>query len=370
MTLSDLIRLIRHYRKTAVAVLVSSLLVAVGIFALLPPRYEASSTITAIDPTGKVPAADMLMVANDYVQDAARPYRTGDSDAAVSVSLGTGYSAKMLTITVEGPSGEECVAVSNSIANQAAKEATAALEELQRVYADGNIDLSSLNNSEDVASVLSGTVLQNSMVPDLTFDFCSYSVGEAEAAEKAGLGLKGLLVVGLVGGLFLVVLSMALIDMVKCPIRSSEELEEMLGVPVVVGSKMSDLADRVWASIQFSCKAPIGSVCLISLSGDSSDAYADSLGQAIERVGRSAVVADPEGEWSNEGDANLSVQGATVLYRCASPISCIYCAHDAEVSVVYAHLWESSRKDLRNVLRQLSFANAPTVLVGLLSSEK
>lgn len=207
----------------------------------LPSRYEASASITVSDPSDNVSATNMLAVVNDLVQSSVAPYSVRDSEIEASVKIGTDISAQTLVLTIEAPDKDESLQLVNSIVTSVADEARATFDALQEANEEGLADLSALNTSEDVASVLSGSLLQNSLGSDLTFEFCSFMVNEAQDAEGVGAGKAMMALEGLVGGLFLVLLILVVMDVARAPIKSREEVEKLFGLPALNPRASGDL---------------------------------------------------------------------------------------------------------------------------------
>lgn len=366
LTLVDLCRLMRHLWKLVLSISVSCALVAALVSLLMPSRFESSATITVSDPSSNVSSANLLAVVNDFVQTAIAPYAVSDSNVEATVGFGTDASAQTLILTIEGTSEDECVQLANSIANNAANDSKEVFDLLQEANEADLADLSALNTSEDVASVLSGTLLQNSLGSDRTFEFCSFMVNEAIEAEDIGPGVLTVALVGLAGGVFLAIIVVLLIDAVKRPIKSCEEIEENYELPVLSSRADSSMGERVWANVQFATSEPILSICLIPLGTDVVKEYAESLESAVVKQGLcSHVVQVPE-------NAFLFTQkhDGIPIYSCfsvSSGVGAAYCAHEATATVICAHVWKDSHSELKETIRALSLAEAN--IAGIVLSE-
>lgn len=370
MTLLDLCQLIRHYWKIAVVTPIAGALIAALLSVSMPPEYEAVSSITMSDPSGNVTVANMLAVVNDLTQSRVAPYEIDGSDVKVSSEIGTGAAAQTLTFTVEGSDGVECIELANSIASGVADDAKNVFEALQEANEAGLADLSALNTSEDVAAVLSGALLQDVLGSGRTFEFCSFAVNEATEAKDEGTGFSTLVVAGFVGGLFLAVAIIVAIDMSNRPIRSREELERALELPVLNDGGSADLGAKLWANIQFTAGDAIDSVCLVPLDGDSAKVCANALNSTILQLGKSVQVYE-----IGASDPSISSveSNELVIYDCASMsegVGAAYCAHVASATVVCARRWTDSLKSLENTVRELSIAKATVVGVALLGEQE
>lgn len=371
LTLLDLLRLIRHYWKVVILLPLFCALVALLISFALPSKYEASSTITASDPSNNVSPATLVSVVNDFLHSEIAPYTVSDSAVKATINLGEGPSEQTLVLTIEGPSEDECVALANSLVARAADSSRKMFELLQEANEEGLADLSALNSSEDVASVLSGSILQNSLGSDRTFEFCSFLVGDAVEAERVGYSKVLLTLAGFALGLFLAVLIVLIIDALKNPIRSCDEIEGGLSLPILAHEDMPHFGDQLWANIQFLAEERVDSICLVPLSGDTAKVCANALEEAMAKVGQFAEIQnapkDKPIQKSEQGDQHC------VVYCCEpleDGIGAAYCAHTSSVTVVCARLWNDSRKELFAAIHELSFARANIAGTILLREKK
>lgn len=345
-------------------------LIAALISVGMPSKYEAVSSVTMSDPSGNVTVANLLAVVNDLAQSRIAPYEIDGSDIDVSSKLGTGAAAQTLAFTVEGSDEVECVELANSIASGVATDAKSVFDALQEANEAGLVDLGTLNTSEDVAAVLNGALLQDVLGSSRTFEFCSFTVNEAIEAKDEGAGFSVLVMAGFIVGLFLAVAIIVIIDTVKRPIRSREELECVLELPVLNDGGSADLGAKLWANIQFTAGDAIGSVCLVPLDGDSAKVCADALDSTLLQLGRSVQTYEI-------GASDCSIVGAEPnefsIYCCASiseGVGAAYCAHAALATVICARRWTDSLKSLENTIRELSMAKANVVGVALLAERE
>lgn len=344
---------------------------AAGLLSIvLPSKYEASASITVSDPSDNVPAAAMMAVVNDLAQSRIASYSARDSEIQASAEIGTGTTAQTLTLTIEGPEELECVELANAIASDVAENAKAVFETLQEANEAGLADLAALNTSEDVASVLSGSLLQDILGSDRTFAFCSFLVGDAVEAEKAGFGLATLTLVGFGGGLFLAAIVVVAINAIKTPIKSREELEAAANLPVFCSETPSGLGEKLWANIQFAVDGEIDSVCLVPLEGSSAKVCARGLQTAITGLGGSVTVNDFASDSILAVDSDSDILS---IYRCdplSVSIGAAYCAHNATATVICAYAWSDSLRTLECVMNELAWAKARIAGVALLECQK
>lgn len=348
---------------------IAGALIAALLSAAMSSRYEAASSITMSDPSGNVTVANMLAVVNNLAQSRVAPYEIDGSDINISSKMGTGAAAQTLTFTVEGPDGAECVELANSIASGVAADAENVFEALQEANEVGLADLSVLNTSEDVAAVLGGALLQDVLGSSRTFEFCSFTVNEAIEAKDEGAGLSTLVVAGFIGGLFLALAIIVVIDAAKRPIRSREELENTLELPIL-NDEVSDLGAKLWANIQFTAGDAIDSVCLVPLDGDSAKVCGDALDSTLLQLGKSVQIYEIGASDSAIADAEPNEFS---IYSCASMsegVGAAYCAHSALATVICARRWTDSLRSLEDTVRELSMAKANIVGIALLPERK
>lgn len=365
MALLDLYRLMRRYWKMVLSITAICMLAGILASCVVPAKYEAASSITVSDPSNNVSAANMLAVVNDCVQSSIAPYAMRDSAIKASATVGTGNSAQTLTLVVEGSDAEECVALANAIVANAATDSKKVFNELQDANEANIADLRALNTSEDVANVLSGTLLQESLGSDRTFEFCTFLVNDAIEAQESSLGVVAASLVGLVGGLLVAIVALLILNTVKAPIKSCEELERISGLPLLNNGVLHDSGDQLWANVRLSSKKVLRSICLIPLGGESVDGCAISLKEAIEKTGDDAdivVVARDEPPSANVSDAIR-------VCKCPSMkagVGAIYCAHESSATVICVRLWADSFRDLDSAVRELGLIGVHVTGLALL----
>ncbi len=357
----------RRYWKLVAIVPITCSLTALLFSLILPEKYEAEATVTVSDPSGNVSAADMLAVVNDFAEDEISIYEGESSDINATVTMGTGSFAQRLVVSIEGQDKERCVSLANSIARSAAEASEEAFQALQEVNESGLADLGALNTSSDVASVLSGTLLQDTLGTDRTFEFCTFMVGDAVEAEESSLGTAELMISGLVLGILIVILLLITYDKIRMPIKSYEDVESVVDLPMLNLSCSEGIGNELWANIQFVSSGTPRSICLIPLAGGCLEGCARSLGGAIEEFGLDvayeAVPRDKPPVFNDSVDA-------ICIYKCESicaGVGAAYCAHEASVTVVCVNKWIDTRRDVEKAMKELSLSGARVAGMVLLS---
>lgn len=330
----------------------------------LPAKYEASATVSVSDPSGSVQVADLLSVANNVAQSIVSSDISQLNGEEVFLDEGTATN-RTLTLTVKGNGASECVELVNRVASNVAVGSKDVFDALQETNEANLAELRSLNTSEDVAAVLSGTVLQDTLGSGKTFEFCTFLVNEATDAQEVGLSLSALVLIGFIVGLFLVVVVTFVVCVAKAPIISREEIERLVDSPVL-NAGVSHSGDWLWANIQFLSDVPIKSVCLVPLAGASAKKCAKILENTILQTGEAPLIEEVEGDSRFVSDAG---QNQLSIYCCPSlddGVAAIYYSHIASATVICARKWDDSVRVLESVIRELSYAKANIVGIALL----
>lgn len=366
MTLFELLKLVKHYWKMITAASLSCAIAAALLSMLVvPARWEASATITASDPSGTVPTSSLVAVVNSLVQDEAAAYSSEDAPIQVTVKIDTALASQPITITAEGSDEGECVHLANSIATKATADASALFANLEKINQEGRADLKSLSDASDVAGVLSGSLLQEVIGTDRTFEYCSFLVNEAIYGKESGFGTAMLTLLGLAGGLLVSLLVVTGIDLVKRPVTGRGDIEEVTTLPVLSSSFSDSDDERLWTNISFVSDEPLQSLCLVPLASDSASSVANNLVAAAVASGTSASLFAVHDGFCTE---NLEGDGLTVALcpPISSDVAALYCAHKAQATVVVVRAWKDSLRDLVNALQELNGIKAQVLGIALI----
>ncbi len=363
MTLYELIKLMRHYWKLIVGVTLSCAFAAalISLF-VLPHKYEASATITASDPSGTVPTSSLLAVANNLVQSEIEPYLTKGAEMEVSAQVDTSLASLPITITAEGSNEEECVEFVNAIASEATTKAIAVFQAFEEANKEGRVDLSVLSDADDVAGVLSGSLLQDVIGTDRTFEFCSFWVTEATHGEESGPGMAVLTLLAFFGGLLASILVVIGVDLVKKPIIGRKDVEELTSLPVLNGPFGGEAC--LWANVTFAAEGSPRSLAVVPLSHAPAQLWAERFVKASASAA-SFVVLEAAGQGPCGASSERDGAVVTVCPPLSDDAAAVYCAHDAQCTVVLARLWRDSLGELDEVLRELALAQANVIGVVL-----
>lgn len=339
MTAMELLAAAKHYWKTCVAIVAACTLAAACVFGfVLKPQYEATSSITVMDPSGSVSTTALTTVVNDCVAQ----YGSAEGDSSIASSAGTGAKSQTVSITVEESSPEEAVLIANQAAQYAAEEAEsyfASLEERrQKVLAEDN-------------SVVEGSdeSLLIQQQGERSYAFCDFIVKDATGASAAGIGVAKGTTVGFLLGLC-VALCILIARLIKhTPVASKSSLEGMGDVPVLQIAENGSGSDRLWAILEFGVDAPISRIALLPVDKANAESLGDALAKAARNGRQSPTPAFVEcSAWcqSSAGAASL---------------------HDADATVVCVKRWEDSVRDVASTLDELGYMKVPVGAIALIN---
>lgn len=210
MTLLELFQLLKkHLQLVIVLPLVCALAMAVASFALMRNTYTAETSMYILASTGESQSqsanyTDLTasqLLANDVARLLESDRVEKDTAAALGledlsaydVSVASETTTRVVTLSVTGPDAEGAADVANEMARQVSIVA------------------------QDVQVADSINVIDEAVSP----------------VAPSGPNRPLYVAVALLAGLFLAVAIVVLMDMLDTRVRSSEDVEELLGVPVV-----------------------------------------------------------------------------------------------------------------------------------------
>lgn len=304
MTLYDFWKLVGHYKALFIVLPLVFVLVGVGFSALrgASSAYTASSYVVAAS------AAQLTTLAGTSAS-AAREYSAVNPNYSAKSKADT--ATLTVTIAATGPDPDGVVTAANEIASSAVKGA----EEL------------------------------------LGQDGVKANVEQAYAGARSSGGslLSGALI-GLFIGLFMAVCIVAGIDMVIRPVKSSSDLSDSAGFPVLA-ELPKDTGERLLANVRFaSGKSDMRSVLVVPARDGEPAAL---VGMILDRAARSESSHD---EVSRGSKVRVSacaplLQGAAAAYE----------SRMVDAVVIAAAQWRDSRKDVKAAANELRLAGANVV---------
>lgn len=333
MTLLDVCKLIRHYLKSFIIVVIVFTLIGVAFGYMKvhagSGEYSAEAVITVSEPTGTVEASELMPL----VQAIATNVFAEDAFEEADIALAYDLDSRTVSFTAVGSTQEESIALANDAAKRTIELTESTLAALAAQYpASGDgVVAADANRAAALGSV-------------------AFAMNDASAATTKD-GIKEIMKFGLFGfaaGLFLAICMVIIIDLARTPIRGRDEIEKAFEIPVLVDGSDSAPGKRLWANIQFICEDAPSSVCLVPVGAVGESGMEQQLSAAIQSDG--------------QGDVKLS--------PCASlteDVQAAYVAHDADVTVVVAQMWKDSMKQLAATLQELSLAQANVAGVALVN---
>lgn len=368
MTIRDLINLLKRHAKAVVATpIVAFLVVAILSATVFPPAYKATATITVSDPSGTVSTANLLSVVNTIAADEVAPYAVSESKIKVAAknSVAPSGGAQTFEVTVKCSNKQECLELANELAQSVASKSAEVFQALQEEDEEGRADLGVLSNADDVAGVLSGSLLQDVLGSGRTFEFCSFTVNNAIEAQPAGAGPLLLGAAAAVLGWLAACAVIVFVDAVRKPIRGKDDVTYALGAPVLSEGEGRAAAEQLWANIQFRTSDAIESVCLLPVGDGGASWCACHLADAIESTGTHAHIRSVKADASEVASSDAS---SVTVFECESfgkGMGAVYCAREASATVVCAVSWKDSRPALRAVADELEIAGVSVAGVAL-----
>lgn len=348
LTLLDVLKLMRHYIKTVVAVIIVGTLVGAGLgvakAGLGNAEYSAEAVLTISEPTATVSASELMPLTQAVATNVVAENASDD----VSVSQKYDLAARTISFTAISSSEAESIVAANNAAAQTAEQTAAVLQEMAERYraeiaTEELIDLNELDGKVTFGLSERDKAAALGMV--------SFTVNDAsQAASNSGKStVAKYTLVGFLGGLLLSICIVAIINSFKEPLKGREDVEKLAETVVLAEGDARGIGDRLWANIRFATGEIPRVVCLIPVGRPVSREFEESLNAAI---------------------ASTEVHDVSVI--ACSPLSqnmsAAYTACDADISVVYAVYWEDSIRQLEDTLHELNLAHADIAGVVLVES--
>ncbi len=309
MTLLDFCRLIRKNLALFIALPVVFALACLGYLFIGHSDdavYTASSRIVV-----STHAADVSGLAAGQ----ARAYT--NSDEGIDVTQSVDFNAKTVTIIVSSPDEEQSINIANEVAE-------AVLAESRSFLPDN---------------------------PDDPFN------GRIEPAEEAAMSgstdaLIKYLAAAILAGLFVAVCLILIVNALRRPIRSIDNIQDRVELPVLETIPVSDGGERLLANIRFASKRKeVSSICLIPANDDSSVCLIREL---------------------LENALKTEQHSSEMVIKCEDSLSksmkAAYTAREVDAAVLVATAWKDSMRDLESSAAELKLADANLVGIVLVES--
>lgn len=353
MTLLDVLKLVRHYIKMVVIVVVVCTLAGAGLgvakAGLGNAEYSAEAVLTISEPTATVAAGELMPLA----QAIATNVVAENSNDGVTVSQTYDLASRTIAFTAVASSEAESIEAANNAARQTADETAALLQEMADQYR------SEIQSEESVeAKELDGTVTFGLSERNraAALEMVSFTVNDAsQAASNSGKStVVKYTLVGFLGGVFLALCIVIIIDFARTPLKDRSDVEKNFDLPVLAEGRASEIGSRVWASIQFTADKVPQSVCFLPVDR--------SVASSIESALAEAVI-----------EASGALGGEVAVTVCPALLDSMegaYAARDADITVLCAMLWSNSLHEVAETLRELSLARANVGGIVLIAEDK
>lgn len=326
MTLLDLGRIIRRYIVLVVAIPLVCLAASVAIVSMTA-NSDNGCTVNS-----RIIANSNLSLINGVVTEEARQVTIDNKDKGITATSKVSSDIMTVTITVSGPAGNEdlCTEIANRIADDAVAVAEYMYQENKEKQnaVDFKAQIEYANPDEKVTSKDNG---------------------------------KKIMLAAFLGGLFLAICIVVVIDLIRRPVKSVKNIEDVIELPVLEQLPVRDNGEKLLANIRFvSRKGDLSSVCVVPVKHDK---------LACEIVGLIGDAASEEGlqiqkisitDNHSPFDNTESLSGFVIL-QCKSlsnGMAAAYVARKADCVVIAVSQWSDSLKDLEETVAEFKLADA------------
>lgn len=302
MTLSDLLILIRHYIKLVIIIPVVCAVVATLVLLIMPSTYIAKATLLT---NGDI------ALAGGYAQTEAAFY----SQNGIKVTSKNDAAYRTVVVEAEGEDYGGSIAAANATVLAAAED-----------YRNANNQV-------------------------------SISTNEATYAESTSPSIPKTVLVALLAGIFGVICIVVVLDMVKTPIKSKNDIEAASGLSVIGTIPTLDRGERLLANIRFSGDSQPSSIAVVPVGFTGGALTCAELASAIENSG--IAVTRLQGSPHAQSFNPITLPNMVTIVECASlseGMGAAYIAREADVTILCVNEWIDSRKVLVSVVEELQFA--------------
>ncbi len=315
MTFSDLLRLLRHYLKIAIAIPIACAVITVVVTLLAPSTYEAKATL--------ITDADIALTGG-FAQSEAELF----SQNGITVTSKADTAYRTITIFAEGSDYNGCISAANSAINATA-------DEIRKVNAAFTI-----------------------------------TTNEATYAERISPGLLKLIAIALVLGVFLSICVLIVIDAIKKPIKSENDIVTLFDLSIIGRIPNRDRGEKLLANIRFLSEEPLNTIAVIPAGLTGATLTCAELTSVFEHSG--VAVSRTKGNPHAEGFKSAALPGILTIVECPSlseGIGSVYIAKEADITILCVREWLDSRSALSNMIDELHLAKANIIGVVYLATK-
>ena len=338
MTLLDLFRLLRRYLALVIALPLLALAVCGVVLYVMSSQEDATPT-----------QMQSRIIVNSQVQPVAgiaasegRQAVINDENLKVEAKADTATMTVTITVSNADKGGAVDLPYYAQVANSIADKAVATAEYM---YEDN-------------------TMKENATVFKAQVEYANPDAATQATTAKSGGKLKYLLV-ALLGGLFVAICIVVIIDMVKRPVKSIEGVQDAVELPVLEKLPVSDDGERLLANVRFASKKErLGSVCVVPVKhAVLAEQASDALATAAEKEGLKVNRLTLE---KRLDQAPVLEDGGLSVIRCVSLIqgmSAAYAGQHSDAVLLTVSQWSDSMKELESAVAEFKLAD--TNLVGI-----
>lgn len=334
MTLNDLFLLVKRYYRWVIAVPLICAMLAGGVSAIKDmsknSNFTATVNISVVDVTGALSVSNLMLMLEATAQDVVANM---ESEGLV-VEAGADEETQSVALAATADSSEEAASIVDKMATITADAFQEQLATQRDVY---------LEEAERSASAGVDTLQNAAGMKAAAFETCVVSVSPVAESSASGSSWEGAVkyvVIGFVGGLFIVILSLVSFDAVRRPIKSRDDIARITDLPVLNGSGGASGVELVRACLVTSCEGAPKTVCVVG-EGACAMQFSIHLASAFE----------PE-----------SVDVVPVL-PLESDAAGYFVAQDADATLVCVPRWKETSSKLLLTLEELKQARAK--MIGL-----
>lgn len=317
MIIQDLFKLMRRHLKFLIGGSLILTFLALGWSMLMQPSYSATASF--------VTNGD-LALAQGYANNAAASY----SNNTTKISCSSVSSSRTVVVTATGDNPYSCVEAANNVANETVKQ-----------YKEAN--------SSIIASISEA----------------GFATSNNPSMVKTGF-------MAFFGGLLLTVCIVLLLDWIRAPIRSKEDISMSCDIPILGTAPSQEGGEQLLANLQFSYGSKPATVAIIPV-GVPSTAPVTSreLAGAMERsdIRVKLVKGSPAAK-----KFRVAVpEGAAVIVSCEpleAGMGAAYIAHNADTTILCVSEWTDSKRQLAAVIKEMELAKANIAGIAYLPEEQ
>lgn len=358
MTLLDVLKLARHYIKMVVAMVMVCTLAGVGVgivkAGLGNAEYSAEAVLTISDPTATVAAGELMPLARAIATNVAAE----NSGNNVAISQKYDLASRTISFTAVASTEAESVEAANGAARQTADQTAALLQQMADQYRSEIQAEESTEAKELDGNVTFGLSERNRAA---ALEMVAFTVNDASQAignNGRSILLKFALA-GLLGGCFLAVCVVILVDFVKKPVKDEKDLAAISAHPVLAAGNEGCVAPLLQTNVDLLDRNTGGSICLVSIKGADSEIVKENLIEYRSRL--ASGVRSVEGESVATDCCSSKSELISSFDYASDKVNAVLAAAKANNVVLLVKEWVDSSADVQEAVEELHLIGARVV---------